>query len=230
MDARQAFSAPPWIAGLAVAALGLSAGGGARADPAAASDPALPAVVEAAQRRAAGTAPEEASRQSRARSAHWAPVVRAQAGVRDDGRTRRGQVRLAPLIEDDLAQSRSWAVVATWDLAQLVYARDEAQLALAHVHLARVRREVADDAVRLYEERWRLRSSLRSAPPGSSRERTDLLLTLLRTTAALDALSGLYGSQVEELESEVLALTPSLAPGATPAAATKSQSVVEEIE
>lgn len=185
-----------------------------------AAEPALAQVEEAAVRRAAGPLSEELSRISRARSAHWAPVVRAQFGIRDDGRTRRGQVRLAPLVEDDLGESRAWAVVATWDLAQIVYARDEAQLALAHVHLARVRQQAVDDAIRLYEERWRLRAALRFLPRAASRARVDALLALLRATAGLDGLtSGLYAAQLAQVEAEVSALEALLEPGSVPAPA-----------
>jgi hypothetical protein len=207
----------------AFAAVALVAAGAApvveRTDPAAGLvEPALAQVEEAAVRRMAGPISDEASRVSRARAAHWAPVIRGQYGIRADDRTRRGQIRLAPLLEDDVGQSRAWAIVAAWDLTQVIYARDEAQLALAHVHLARVRQEAADDAVRLYEERWRLRSALRFAPDGASRPRVDMLLALLRTTAELDALTGgLYGAQLAQAEEQVAALEPQLQPGSVAA-------------
>jgi hypothetical protein len=218
----------------AAAALALAAAGTARAEPVALPvalpvaervgpvpvEPALAQVEEAATRRVAGPISDEASRASRARAAHWAPVIRAQYGIRDDGRTRRGQIRLAPLLEDDVGQSRAWAIVATWDLTQIVYARDEGQLALAHVHLARMRQHAADDAVRLYEERWRLRSALRFAPEGASRPRVEMLIALLRTTAQLDALTGgLYGAQLAQAQEQVAALEPQLQPGSVAAPA-----------
>jgi hypothetical protein len=181
-------------------------------------EPVLAQVEEAAARRVAGSISDEVSRVSRAGAAHWAPVIRAQYGIRDDGRTRRGQIRLAPLLEDDAGQSRAWAVVATWDLAQVIYARDEGQLALAHVHLARMRQQAADDAVRLFEERWRLRSALRFTPEGVSRPRVEMLIALLRTTALLDALTGgLYGTQLALAQEQVAALEPRLQPGSVAA-------------
>jgi hypothetical protein len=139
-------------------------------------------------------------------------MLRLQAGLRDDERTRRGEVRLAPLVENDLGKSRIWAIVAQWDLAQLVYSRDEGQLALAHVHLARVRQKAAETAARLYEERWRRRVFLRlhaDAPPG---ELVDALLGLLRATAGLDALTGgLYREQLAQVEGDLARLDPRLA-------------------
>jgi hypothetical protein len=200
----------------AFAAIALAAAGAVRAEPLV--EPALAQVQEAAVRRMAGPLSDETSRVFRARAAHWAPVIRGQYGIRDDDRTRRGQIRLAPLLEDDVGQSRAWAIVATWDLTQVIYARDEGQLALSHVHLARVRQEAADDAVRLYEERWRLRSALRLAPDGASRARVDMLLALLRTTAELDALTGgLYGAQLAQTADQVAALEPQLQPGSVAA-------------
>jgi hypothetical protein len=176
------------------------------------AEPTLGEAQEAAMRTSAGLAADDAARISRARAARWAPVLRAQAGFRDDERTRRGEVRLAPLIENDLGKSRVWAIVAQWDLAQLVYSRDEGQLALAHVHLARVRQKAAETAARLYEERWRRRVFLRlhaDAPPG---ELVDPLLGLLRATAGLDALTGgLYREQLAQAEGDLARLDPQLA-------------------
>jgi hypothetical protein len=190
------------------AAVALAATGGLPA----LAEPTLGEAQEAAMRTSAGLAADDAARIARARAARWAPVLRAQAGLRDDERTRRGEVRLAPLIENDLGKSRAWAVVAQWDLAQLVYSRDEGQLALAHVHLARVRQKAAETAGRLYEERWRKRVFLRlhaDAPPG---ELVDALLGLLRATAGLDALTGgLYREQLAQAEGDLARLDPRLA-------------------
>jgi len=59
-----------------------------------------------------------------------------------------------------LGAAHTWSVTLTWDFAQLVYAREESQLALAHVHLARVRREAADRAASLWVERRQKRASM----------------------------------------------------------------------
>ena len=158
-------------------------------------------------RTAAGTAEEDNSRSWRARAAHWAPALRGQFGIRDDLRSRRGEFRLAPLSEDDTGQSTAWAVVASWDVAQIVYSRDETQLALTHVHLARVRQQAAAEAAQLYEERWRRRIFLRLHGGGPSQERNDSVLGLLRATAGLDALTGgLFQAQLAEAEEQLSAL------------------------
>jgi hypothetical protein len=176
------------------------------------AEPSLGEAQEAAMRTAAGFAADDAARVSRARAAHWAPALRAQAGLRDDERSRRGELRLAPLVENDLGKSRIWAIVAQWDLAQLVYSRDEGQLALAHVHLARVRQKAAEAAAKLYEERWRRRVFLRLRAASPPSERVDALLGLLRATAGLDALTGgLYREQLAQAEGDLARLDPQLA-------------------
>ena len=96
-------------------------------------------VQEAASRRSAGAAADDGSRLSRARAAHWAPVVRAGVTGRDDERVRDGEFRLAPIRWTDRGDAFTWAVTATWDLPQLIFARDETQLVHAHIHAARVR-------------------------------------------------------------------------------------------
>ena len=156
----------------------------------------LPAVPEpnlveaqaAAARLAGGALAEDASRTSRARNAHWAPVLRGQAGWRDDQRSRRGEFRLAPLVEDDLSAGRTWAVTVTWDLSQVVYAREESQIALAHAHLARLRREAAERVGKVWVDRARARVSLAALPPGP--RHLEAQLELLRLTSELDALTG----------------------------------------
>lgn len=163
------------------------------------AEPGLSEAQEAAARRAGGEPAEDVSRTARARRAHWAPAVRGQAGVRQDERTRRGELRLAPLREDDAALSHIWGLTVMWDLSQIVYAREESQLALAHAHLARVRREAADKAAQLWIERRRTRLSLAELPPGP--RRLEVRLELLRLTAQLDALTGgLFGDSLAREE------------------------------
>jgi hypothetical protein len=159
-------------------------------EPPAEPEPGLAQAQEAAARLAGGTAGEDASRSTRARLAHWAPALRGQAGLREDERTRRGELRLAPLREDDAAQGRTWALMLSWDFAQVVYAREEAQLALAHAHLARVRREAAARAAQLWLERRGARAALFELPPGP--RRIEACLGLLRLTAELDVLTALF--------------------------------------
>ena len=150
-------------------------------------EPGLLEVQEVAARAAGGTAAEDASRTRRERLAHWAPQVRGQVQLRDDEKLRTGEFRLAPLREQDLGVGHAWAVILSWDLPQVVYARDEAQLALAHAHLARVRREAADKAAQVFLERHRARAHWLSLPRGEARAAA--CLAGLRLTAELDALT-----------------------------------------
>ena len=161
-------------------------------------EPALEEVQAAAARVAAGEPAEDASRTVRLRRAHWLPALRAQAQRRDDLRSRLGEFRGYSVREDDTVASNTWSVMASWDLAQLVYAHEESQLALAHVHLARVRREAADRAAELWTQRRRRRAERAAAPDESARR--EAALELLLITAELDAVTG--GLYREHLISE----------------------------
>jgi hypothetical protein len=165
----------------------------------AASEPGLLETQAAAARAAGGTDAEDASRVSRARLAHWAPQLRGQAQLKDDEKSRVGEFRLAPLREQDVGVGHAWAVVLAWDFSQVVYARDESQLALAHAHLSRLRREAAERAAQLFLERQRARALWLSAPPGPAR--LELCFAELRITAQLDALTnGLFRDAVSREE------------------------------
>ncbi len=158
-------------------------------------EPGLLEVQEAAARAAGGSAAEDASRARRARLAHWAPLVRGQAQVHDDEKSRNGEFRLAPLHERDLGVGHAWAVILSWDLPQVIYARDETQLALAHAHLARVRREAAEKAAQVFLERRRARAHWLSLPKGEARAAA--CSAGLQLTAQLDALTaGLFHDAV----------------------------------
>ena len=113
------------------------------ATPTGETEPGLLETQEAAAKLAGGAAALDAARLSRARAAHWAPQLRGQASARDDQKTREGEFRLAPLREQDFAAGHAWVLVLTWDLSQVIFGREETQLALAHGHLSRARREAA---------------------------------------------------------------------------------------
>jgi hypothetical protein len=159
-------------------------------------EPGIVETQDAAARAAGGTAEQDRTRTARARSAHWAPQLRAQGGARDDERLRSGEYRAAPIREQDAAAGRTWSLMVTWDLSQIVYAREESQLALAHAHLARMRREAAERAAALWIERQQARAlwaSLRTR---------DTCFALLRLTAQLDALTdGLFRESASREES-----------------------------
>jgi uncharacterized protein YjiS (DUF1127 family) len=166
-----------------------------------ASEPTLVEVQAAAARHAAGDPVEDADRESRLRASHLAPTVRGEIVGKTDARTRRGEFRLAPLREDDASDGRTWGIVVTWDLAQLVYSREEGQLALAHQHLARIRREVAIQAAKLWIERRRKCAGLERL---SGPLRREAFLDVLRITAELDALTGgLYREALKDVEEQL---------------------------
>ena len=165
------------------------------------AEPTLLDVQAAAARTAGDSASSDASRTARLRASHWAPVLRAGLVRRDDVRSRAGEYRGYPIREDDAAGTHTWAVTLTWDFGQLVYAREESQLALAHVHLARVRREAAEKAASLWVERRQKRASLRAL---SGPARLEAALEALRVSAELDALTGgLYRDVVAREEAEL---------------------------
>ena len=159
-------------------------------------EPGLLVTQEAAARAAGGAAAEDAARLSRARSAHWAPQLRAQGGEREDDRLRAGEYRGAPVREQDAGAGRNWSLSLSWDFAQLIFAREETQLAATQARLARTRRDAAEKAAALWIER-------REARALWLRTRTrDACFALLRLTAELDALTcGLFDDAVEREES-----------------------------
>ena len=156
------------------------------AAPAGETEPGLLQTQEAAAKLAGGQSAADDGRVVRARMAHWAPQLRAQATAREDEKTRAGEFRLAPLLEHDLAAGRVWFVALTWDFSQLIFAREETQLALAHVQLARARRDAAERAAQLWIERQKAHALWTAAGT------RDSCFALLRVTAALVALTGLF--------------------------------------
>jgi len=147
-------------------------------------EPGLLETQEAAARMAGGSEAQDAARLARARNAHWAPQLRGQAVSRDEEKSRNGEYRLTPLREQDALAGRVWTVALTWDLSQVIFAREETQLALAHAQLARVRKEAAERGAQLWFERRQARAHWLAARTRES------CLGLMRVTAALFALTG----------------------------------------
>ena len=147
-------------------------------------EPSLLETLDAAARTAGGLVEEDASRTRRARAAHWAPQLRGQVLGRDDERDRVGEFRLAPVRDHATGTGRTWSLMLTWDFSQVVYAREESQIALAHAHLARVRREAQERAAELWAQRLTARAALASLP------HVEACASLLRITAELDAVTG----------------------------------------
>ena len=147
-------------------------------------EPGLLETQEAAASAAGGSAALDAARLARARAAHWVPQVRGQATVREDEKTRLGEYRLAPLREEDAGAGRNWTLTLTWDLSQVIFAREETQLAQTQAQLAKIRREAADRAAQLWLERQKARALFLASRTRES------CFAALRTTAALFALTG----------------------------------------
>ena len=165
-------------AGLTLGVCLLAAPAGAGAEPG------LLETQEAAAMLAGGSAAQDAARLARARASHWVPQVRSQATLREDDKTRNGEYRLTPLHEQDVFFGRVWVLALTWDLSQVIFAREETQLAQAHLQLARVRREASERAAHLWFERRLARAHWLAARTRES------CLGLLRATAALFAITG----------------------------------------
>lgn len=156
------------------------------------AEPSLSEAQAAAAKTAAGPTGSDVSRTLRARLAHWAPTLRAQAGFREDQKRLAGELRLAPIREDTSSAGAQWSVILGWDFSQVIFAREETQLALAQLQLARARREAMEKVARLYVERQRL--------PGNPEN----ALERLRLTAELDALTGgLFREVLERAQAEM---------------------------
>lgn len=165
----------------------------------AALDPGLPETQEAAARMAAGAVAQDHSRESRARVAHWAPQLHAQANLRTSDQNRAGVRYGSPLLEEDAGAAQSWSVVLAWDFSQVVFAKEETQLAVAEARLAQLRREARLRAAELWVDRQRELLRLAAAPPGPGR--TAICLSALHLTAELDAFTGgLFRAAVEREE------------------------------
>ncbi len=191
------------------------------ADPPAA-EPSIVEVQQAAARVAGGEASEDQSRLSRARAAHWAPVLRGLIGGKSNELSRIGTYRGAPVQLTDLGSSLSWGVSATWDLPQVIYSRDEAQLGHAQLHLAKARLQAATEAARLYLDRREKRRTLATLIDAAGSARSRLLLEILRLTAELDARTGgLFRASLEGEAAESSRALDAPAAPAQPAPAEK---------
>jgi hypothetical protein len=169
----------------------------------AAADPGLSATQEAAARMAAGAAAEDQSRESRARAAHWAPQLRAQANLRTTDENRAGVRYGSPLVEEDAGAAQTWSVLLAWDLSQVVFAKEETQLAVARARLAQLRRDARVRAAELWVDRQRELLRFAAAPQGP--QRASACLSALHLTAELDAFTGGLFREALEREEQVCA-------------------------
>jgi len=165
----------------------------------AAVDPGLSETQEAAARLAAGVVAQDHSRESRARASHWAPQLRAQANLRATDQNRAGVRYGSPLIEEDTGAVQRWSVGLAWDLSQVVFAKEETQLAVAQARLSQLRREARVRAAELWVDRQRELLRFAAAQPGP--QRASICLSALHLTAELDAFTGgLFREAVEREE------------------------------
>lgn len=162
-------------------------------------DPGLPETQEAAARIAAGVVAQDQSREARARASHWAPQLRAQGNLRTSDQNRAGVRYGSPLLEEDTSAVQTWSVMLAWDFSQVVFGKEETQLAVAQARLAQLRREARIRAAELWVDRKRELLRLAAAPPGA--QRASICLSALHLTAELDAFTGgLFREAVEREE------------------------------
>jgi hypothetical protein len=176
-----------------------------------ADEPTLEQAQRAAERIAAGDREADSSRRSRARAAHFAPVVRGQLGRAQADQSRSGISYGQPVQWTTLGQTTTWAVTLSWDLPSAIYGREENQLALSEAQLARVRREVAQRVGRLYAERKRKLLAMHAQPGSDASLQLENALSLLELTAELDGLSGgLFAAALARAQDHATALSRSL--------------------
>jgi hypothetical protein len=127
---------------------------------------------------------------ARPRSAHWLPRV-----TLDASRTERDTrvVGVTGTVESDYLRvnpSTQYGVRLSWDLDQLVFARDEPAAAWTASRLIDRREERVRRATRLYFQRRRLLLQLALDPPGSPALRAERENQFDEITAELDELTG----------------------------------------
>jgi hypothetical protein len=159
-------------------------------DAAGAGEPAIAEVREAAAREAERAGADPVGFARRARLAALLPRLTAE--YRRDERSDR-IVGLQGSGEVDylkLAPGSAYLVRATWDLGDLVAAREELAAASAGAARAARREAAMKRATALFFERRRARVSLLLAPPASPQQRAEAELEIERLTAELDAATG----------------------------------------
>ncbi len=127
---------------------------------------------------------------ARPRSAHWLPRITLEAS-RTERDTR--VVGVTGTIESDylrLSPSTQFGVRATWDLDQLVFARDEPAAAWTASRLVDRREERVRRATKLYFQRRRLLAQLALEPPRDLAARLEREGQVEEVTAELDELTG----------------------------------------
>lgn len=78
----------------------------------------------------------------------------------------------------------------SWDLREVVFARDELKVAAAELDLRKLREDVVRRATHLFFDRRRRQLELALAPPPTSAARAEQELEVAELTAELDALTG----------------------------------------
>jgi hypothetical protein len=127
---------------------------------------------------------------ARPRSAHWLPRLSVEAS-RTERDTR--VVGVTGTVESDYLRvnpSTQYGIRLSWDLDQLVFARDEPAAAWTASRLIDRREERVRRATKLYFQRRRLLVQLALEPPREPRERADRENQVDEITAELDELTG----------------------------------------
>jgi hypothetical protein len=127
---------------------------------------------------------------ARPRSAHWLPRV-----TLDASRTERDTrvVGVTGTVESDYLRaspSLQYGIRLSWDLDQLVFARDEPAAAWTASRLVDRREERVRRATRLYFQRRRLLLQLAADPPADPVRRAERETQVDEITAELDELTG----------------------------------------
>jgi len=127
---------------------------------------------------------------ARPRSAHWLPRV-----TLDASRTERDTrvVGVTGTVESDylrLSPTLQYGIRLSWDLDQLVFARDEPAAAWTASRLVDRREERVRRATRLYYQRRRLLLQLAAEPPVDPVRRAERETQVDEITAELDELTG----------------------------------------
>ncbi|MBS2023588.1 MAG: hypothetical protein JST92_14385, partial [Deltaproteobacteria bacterium] len=165
---------------LVALSIALSAAAAHAQDPAKRREPTLREAQEAAARNTAGTREDDPA--ARARRSRWLPTLRGQFGGTQADKQRWGTWRGDPIVDDSTGTGNAWQVSASWDLSQLLFAKEEVAIALSSARIERERQQVRERCATLYTRRL---TALRQARSAQAEERLSRWLDLLSVTSDL---------------------------------------------
>lgn len=101
-------------------------------------------------------------------------------------------------IEGPEEKNFGWDISATWDLGELVWSADQANIDVRSRLMVQLRNDILDEVTKLYFERQRLQYELYSAPPKDKQKVAFKQLRLEELTANIDALTnGFLSKRIE---------------------------------